>query len=57
MPYIDGSEISPDRGLYYKTEKEPYSPEFVGWEGCYTLATSVFDRFGVRGRIVRAVSL
>jgi len=29
MPYIDGSEISPDRGLYYKTEKEPYSPELA----------------------------
>jgi len=29
MPYIDGSEISPDRGLYYKTEKEAYSPELA----------------------------
>ena len=29
MPYIDGSEESPDRSLYYKTEKEPYSPELA----------------------------
>ena len=29
MPYIDGSETSPDRGLYYKTKKEPYSPELA----------------------------
>jgi len=29
MLYIDGSEKSPDRSLYYKTTKEAYSPELA----------------------------
>ena len=29
MPYIDSSETSFDRGLYYKTEKESYSSKLA----------------------------
>jgi len=29
MPYINGSEKSPDRSFYYKTIKEAYSPELA----------------------------
>jgi len=29
MLYINSSEKSPNRSLYYKTKKEPYSPELA----------------------------
>ena len=29
MPYIDGSEVKPDKSLYYKEDNTPYSPELA----------------------------